>query len=170
MVISLAWAIASPPVSNSGKAWGIKGIDVESAAATSNARTFPSALRRTTLSPGTAVRVIFPPGDSRVPAFTTVPANNPKLFPGDTAKLPVFTMLPGFDAAKLKLSGDPIKSPQEFSPKLFNSSTPKPIPVAVVAMKSPGTLRLAVLPKIIPAGLIKKRLESPPAICNIPLM
>ena len=41
---------------------------------------------------------------------------------------------------------------------------PKLILVAVVAVKSAGTLRLALGPKMMPAGFIKYRLELPPVI------
>ncbi len=39
---------------------------------------------------------------------------------------------------------------------------PKPIPLAVVAVNAAGTFRLALEPKIIPAGFIKNKLEFPP--------
>ncbi len=43
----------------------------------------------------------------------------------------------------------------------MNQLLPKPIPVAVVAVKSAGTFRLAPAPKIIPAGFIRNKLEVP---------
>jgi len=47
-------------------------------------------------------------------------------------------------------------------PTALNHWFPKPIPVAVVALKEPGTLRLEEGPKIMPAGFIKNRFELPP--------
>ena len=42
--------------------------------------------------------------------------------------------------------------------------------VAVVAVKLPGTFKVAFCPKIIPAGLTKKRLELPPVTVIKPLI
>ena len=44
------------------------------------------------------------------------------------------------------------------------------IPFAVVAVNELGTFKLALAPKMIPAGLIKNRLDVPPVTWTKPLM
>ena len=65
---------------------------------------------------------------------------------------------------KAKAEGSPIKALYLLLPNALNQPALKPIPVAVVAVKSPGIFRVAFGPKINPAGLIKNKLELPPVI------
>ena len=44
----------------------------------------------------------------------------------------------------------------------LNQLLPIPIALAVVAVKSAGTFKLALAPKTIPAGFIRNKLEFPP--------
>lgn len=55
-------------------------------------------------------------------------------------------------------------------PKALNHPLSKPIPVAVVAVKSAGRFKLALVPNRMPAGLIKYKLELPPVIWRMPLI
>jgi hypothetical protein len=48
------------------------------------------------------------------------------------------------------------------TPEALNQFEPKPMLVAVVAVKLAGRFRLELAPKIIPDGFIRKRLELPP--------
>ena len=47
-------------------------------------------------------------------------------------------------------------------PAALNKLEPNPIPVAVVAVKEPGTFKLALLPNMMPEGFIRNKLELPP--------
>ena len=137
---------------------------------TSTLRTRPGALKRTRLSPATAATERFPPSVSRVPVLRTRPPNRLRLRPSPTAKLPSLTIAPGSSVANSKALGSPTNSAQLFSPRPSNQPPSKPIPVALVAVKSPATLRLAPAPKTIPAGLMRNRFASLPETCNRPLI
>ncbi len=91
--------------------------------------------------------------------------------PAGTDKIPKFEIAPTSAVAKLNPVGAPTNSSQLASPTASNLlPPPKPIPVAVVAVKSAGTLRVALGPKIIPAGFIRKRLALPPETWSKPLI
>jgi len=52
-------------------------------------------------------------------------------------------------------------------PTALNEPLPNPIPVAVVAVKEPGTLKLASLPNIMPDGFIRNKLGVPLPLTRI---
>jgi hypothetical protein len=100
----------------------------------------------------------FPWGAARFPVLTTVPPKRVKLSPELTAKLPKLTILPARGFSNLKALGVPTRFDQLLFPIASNQLLlPKPIPVAVVAVKEAGTFKLALLPKTMPAGLIKNK-------------
>jgi hypothetical protein len=52
-------------------------------------------------------------------------------------------------------------------PTALNEPLPNPIPVAVVAVKEPGTSKLALLPNIMPDGFIRNKLGLLPPLTRI---
>ena len=100
--------------------------------------------------------------------FAIVPAIKLILFPPNTSKFPALTIEPGLAIANSNELGVPTKFPQEFSPNATKLPLSNPIPVAVVAVKSPPTFKLAFAPKTIPAGLMRNKFASPPETCNNP--
>ena len=121
--------------------------------------------------PGTAAKVIWPSGASRVPALITVPPNKRRLPPASRARCPSLIIAPPCKLEKSKALGLPTRLPQSFWPIALNQLfSPKPIDLAVVAVKSAGILRLASEPKMMPAGFIKNKLELPPVTRIKPLI
>ena len=136
---------------------------------TSKLKTLPIALKRTMLSPSTAITDICPPEVCRVPVLATTPPIKLRFASGAIDKLPALTIAPGLAVANSRASGDPSKFDQLLLPTTSNQLfSPNPTLVAVVAVKSAGTFNLALAPNAIPAGLTRKRLASPPETCSKP--
>jgi len=99
------------PVSSSGKD-ATRNVEVEllgSKGWMSKLSGLPSWLMRTKLLfPGTAARVILPPGAERLPVLTTVPPSNLK-FPDVTSKFAVLIIAPTRSPAKAKEVGSPVR-------------------------------------------------------------
>jgi hypothetical protein len=52
-------------------------------------------------------------------------------------------------------------------PTALNEPLPNPIPVAVVAVKEPGTFKRALLPNMMPDGFIRNKLGLLPPLTRI---
>lgn len=61
------------------------------------------------LLPGTAARVMLPPGAEIVPVLTVVPPSKVKFCPLATLKVPALTIAPGCAVSKAKLAGVPMR-------------------------------------------------------------
>ena len=97
--VPLAFTASAVParegvVNNVGRSVGVIP-PVRASAGTSKLRILPAWEIRTSVSPGMAVKVIFPSGASMVPVLITVPPIRLRLAPGVRLKLPALMMAPG---------------------------------------------------------------------------
>ena len=96
------------------------------------------------------------------PVLTTVPAASCSC--PSISKLALLIIAPGSDIVKARVWGLPLSTLALKSPEALNQLSPNPIPLAVVRVKSPGTLICAVSDITIPAGLSINKLPVKPSL------
>ena len=153
------------PLSRLGKLNGVMPL-FNADGSTSRLSKLPIAEIRTKLDPGTATTETLPSLFVTVsePVFVTVPPIRLIFLPEATFKLAALTIALGLVTEKTKLLGLPTRAAKSFTPTALKLPPLKPIPVAVVAVNDPPTLRLALVPNTKPDGFIRYRLAVLPVI------